>query len=238
MATMAPEVVARPLRPASGRFHEDFPLTRVLSRLARAARQWRVPAMEVVAGRGGDAFGVLVGTLLSLRTRDETTLPACRRLRAIASTPQALAVQGVQAIAKAIYPVAFYRVKARRLKAVARLLLERHGGAVPDDLDALLALPGVGRKTANLTLGLAFGIPAVGVDIHVHRILNRLGALSSRTPDQTERLLRANLPRRWWLRVNAILVPFGQAICTPQSPWCSRCPVAAACRRAGVGRWR
>ncbi len=221
-----------------GDWHGTFPLPRVLGRLQRAARAWQTPSMELVAAQTGDPFAVLVGTVLSLRTRDETTLAAFRRLHALAPTPQALAAAPVPAVAEAIRPVAFYRVKAARLGELARLLLERHEGTVPGTLEALLALPGVGRKTANLTLGLGFGKPAVCVDVHVHRILNRLGALGSATPDDTEALLRAHLPRRWWSRVNAVLVPFGQHLCTPQSPWCSRCPVQAACLRVGVGRAR
>jgi len=194
--------------------------------------------MEMVAAQSGDPFAVLVGTVLSLRTRDAVTLPALRRLQALAPGPQALASLEEPAIAAAIHPVAFSRVKAASLRRLAELLLERHGGRVPDDLEALLDLPGVGRKTANLVLGLGFGRPAVCVDTHVHRILNRLGALRSRDPAQTEALLREHLPRRGWLRINALLVPFGQALCTPRSPWCSRCPVAAECGQVGVSQRR
>jgi endonuclease-3 len=194
--------------------------------------------MERVAAQTGDPFAVLVGTVLSLRTRDETTLAAFQRLHRLAAHPAALAALPEAVIARTIHPVAFFRVKAGQLRAQARLLLERHGGQVPAELEALLALPGVGRKTANLVLGLGFGQPAVCVDTHVHRILNRLGALRSRQPDETEALLRAHLPRRWWLRVNALLVPFGQARCTPLSPRCTGCPAAQACGRLGVGRHR
>jgi len=210
----------------------------VLGRLARFVRGLHTPALELVAAQQGDAFSVLVGTVLSLRTRDETTLPAFRRLHAIAPTPAALAAADETDVAAAIRPVAFHRTKARQLRELAALLLRDHGGTVPADPDALLALPGVGRKTANLTLALGHGRPAVCVDVHVHRICNRLGALRTRTPEQTEQALCAALPRRWWARVNPTLVPFGQALCTPTSPHCSRCPVADACARVDVGRSR
>jgi endonuclease-3 len=215
-----------------------FPLPKLLDRLERAAPGWRASAMAMVAAKRGDPFRVLVGTLLSLRTRDETTLPALERLMALARDPARLAALPAARIARAIYPVSFYRVKGRRLRELARELLARHGGRVPADMEALLALSGVGRKTANLVLGLGFGVPAICVDTHVHRILNRLGALETRDADDTEHWLRRHLPRNHWLRVNRLLVPFGQVVCTPLSPRCSACPVADACDRVGVMRHR
>ena len=240
MADPPTDPQAQPPPPAANTtgWQADFPLPRVLGRLQRAAQAWQTPALELVAAQSGDSYAVLVGTVLSLRTRDATTLAALGRLRAVAPSVPVLAGLDPAVIAEAIRPVAFYRVKAGQLQRMAALIQTRHGGQVPADLEALLALPGVGRKTANLVLGLGFGVPAVCVDTHVHRILNRLGALKSRDPEQTEHLLRQHLHRRWWLRVNAVLVPFGQTLCTPQSPWCSRCPVQAACHRVGVGRSR
>lgn len=222
----------------AGRFDTAYPLARVFSRLRRAAKSWQAPALELVAEHGGRPYHVLVGTLLSLRTRDGTTLPACRRLLELAPDAPNLAGLPERAIAEAIYPVAFYRVKAGRLRQVAAALCAQHGGQVPADLEALLELPGVGRKTANLTLSLGFGKPAICVDVHVHRILNRLGALVSPSPDATELLLRAHLPRRDWSSVNSLLVPFGQILCTPTSPHCSICPVGAHCKQVGVTRRR
>lgn len=227
-------------RPSQGasRFDAAYPLTKVFSRLRRAAKNWQAPALELVAEHGGQPFHVLVGTLLSLRTRDGTTLPACRRLLALAPDAPTLAGLPERAIAKAIYPVAFYRVKAGRLRQMAALLCAHHEGKVPADMEALLELPGVGPKTANLTLSLGFGKPAICVDVHVHRILNRLGALVSPNPHATELLLRANLPRRNWSSVNSLLVPFGQTLCTPTSPHCSTCPVGEHCQQLGVARRR
>jgi endonuclease-3 len=209
-----------------------------LNRLARAGADWPAPALEVVARSAGDPYAVLVGTVLSLRTRDAVTLPATRRLLALTPDAASLAAADEAAIAEAIRPVAFHRVKAGQLRGIGAMLLAEWNGAVPRTLVELLRLPGVGRKTANLTLGLGHGLPAVCVDVHVHRIANRLGWLTSRTPDETEALLCEKIPRRHWLRINALLVPFGQVLCRPQSPHCSRCPLARHCPRHGVARSR
>jgi endonuclease-3 len=191
--------------------------------------------VEVVAR---DPFAVLVATILSLRTKDETTEPAARRLLAAAPGPAALRSLPAVRIERLIFPVGFYRRKAVQLREIARRLEADHGGAVPADMEALLALPGVGRKTANLVLAAGFGKPAICVDVHVHRIANRWGFVATRTPEETERALRARLPRRWWMTVNRLLVLFGRSVCRPVSPRCSTCPVASRCERRGVGRHR
>jgi endonuclease-3 len=210
-------------------------LDRVLATLARHHPTWDTTALAAVAESSGrDPFRVLVGCLLSLRTRDETTGPAAARLFALADTPRALAVLPVRRIERAIFPVGFYHTKARTLRTVCRDLLTRFDGQVPADLDTLLTLPGVGRKTANLVITFAFGLPGICVDTHVHRITNRLGFVVTRTPDDTELALRATLPRRHWIGLNDLLVAFGQNVCQPLSPHCSRCPVRRACRRVGV----
>jgi endonuclease III len=138
------------------------------------------------------------------------------------------------AIAETIYPVGFYRQKARQIREICRILLDRFGGEVPRDLDTLLELPGVGRKTANLVVSLGYGLPGICVDTHVHRITNRWGYVATRTPEETETALRARLPRAYWIEINGLLVQFGQGICRPISPWCSTCRVARSCRRVGV----
>jgi endonuclease-3 len=212
---------------------------RVVARLDAASAAWPATAITALtATTGRDPFRILVACLLSLRTRDETTAPAAARLFALAATPAGLLRLPAGRIARAIYPVGFYRTKARVLRAVARLLVERHAGRVPADLDALLALPGVGRKTANLVVTVAYARPGICVDTHVHRIVNRLGFVRTRTPDETERALRTKLPRRHWIGLNDVLVAFGQTLCQPVSPRCSACPVAAACHRVGVVRSR
>ncbi len=141
-------------------------------------------------------------------------------------------------IEKLIYPAGFYHTKARNLRKVAALLQERHEGAVPSEMEDLLALPGVGRKTANLVRNLGFGLPGICVDTHVHRISNRFGWVSTRGPEETERALMVVLPRRYWIIINELLVRYGQSVCTPLSPRCSMCPVSAWCARVGVGRTR
>ncbi|HEX4822804.1 MAG TPA: endonuclease III [Candidatus Polarisedimenticolaceae bacterium] len=188
-----------------------------------------------VEKNGPDPFRILVSCVISLRTKDEVTYPATERLFAKASTPAAMAGLAEAAIARLIYPAGFYRVKARQIRAIARILEERYGGRVPDTIEELLGLPGVGRKTANLTVTLGFGKPGICVDTHVHRISNRLGWVATRTPDETERALRLVLPRRFWIPINETLVRHGQAVCKPVSPLCSGCAVSPRCARVGVG---
>ena len=137
-------------------------------------------------------------------------------------------------IEKLIYPVGFYRTKARVILGICRDLLDRFGGRVPDEIDDLLTLKGVGRKTANLVVTMGYGKPGICVDTHVHRISNRLGYVRTRTPEETEMALRATLPKRYWIGYNDLLVAFGQNVCAPISPRCSTCPVRALCRRVGV----
>jgi endonuclease III len=181
---------------------------------------------------------VLVACLLSLRTQDTTTGPAAERLFALADTPQAMVALTAREIERAIYPVGFYRTKACVILRLCRDLLDRFHGRVPDEIDALLTLHGVGRKTANLVVTMGFDKPGICVDTHVHRISNRLGYVRTRTPDETETALRARLPRRYWIGYNDLLVTFGQNICAPVSPKCSACPVRALCPRIGVRRAR
>jgi endonuclease III len=177
---------------------------------------------------------VLIACILSLRTQDTTTGPAAARLFAVADTPPAMLALPASRIARLIYPVGFYRTKARVIVGICRDLLERFDGRVPDTIDELLTLNGVGRKTANLVVTMGFGKPGICVDTHVHRISNRLGYVRTRTPEETETALRAKLPRRFWIGYNDLLVAFGQNVCTPISPRCSTCPVRPLCRRVGV----
>lgn len=215
----------------------DEAIHRVVKRLRREVRRWAAPSVSEIA-QDEDPFLVLISTILSLRTKDSVTYPASERLFAAARTPAAIAALPPSRIERLIYPVCFYRVKARTLKRVCRLLLERHGGRVPDELDALLELPGVGRKTANLVVTLGYGKPGICVDTHVHRISNRLGYVRTKSPDETEQELRRKLPRKYWLELNDLLVPYGQNLCRPVSPWCSRCPLTDDCARVGVTRSR
>ncbi len=172
----------------------------------------------MVADDTGDPFRVLIACILSLRTQDTTTGPAAQRLFALADTPKDLLTLSPRVIERAIYPVGFYRTKARVVLGIARDLLEHFAGRVPDDIDALLTLNGVGRKTANLVVTMGYNKPGICVDTHVHRISNRLGYVRTRSPEETEMALRAKLPRRFWIDYNDLLVGFGQNLCTPISP--------------------
>lgn len=196
------------------------------------------PAVSRVARRSRDPFRVLVATVLSARTRDENTARAADALFELASTPAQLATIPISVIEQAIRPANFYKTKALRLHEIAVQILDRFGGKVPDAMEELLCLPGVGRKTANLVLSEGFGLDGICVDTHVHRILNRLGAVQTRHPHETEAELRRVLPKRHWRVLNPLLVTFGQAVCRPLSPICSQCPLAHRCKRFGVARHR
>jgi endonuclease III len=210
----------------------------VVAALTQACADFTEPVVTAMARRKPDPFATLITTLLSLRTRDEQTLAASQRLYALADTPEGLLELPVQVIERAIYPVGFYRVKAGRIHAVCRALIDRHAGVVPADLDLLLALPGVGRKTANLVLTRGFLLPGICVDTHVHRISNRLGYVKTAHPDATEMTLRRILPPEHWIVFNDLLVAYGQNICTPISPRCSLCVITEHCKRVGVRQTR
>ena len=209
---------------------------RILRRLRTAVGGMGLPAVEKVAGdSGADPFLVLISTLLSARTQDATTEAASDRLFAAADNPASMARLPVRRIERLIYPVSFYRNKARHVKATAAILLDRFGGAVPATMTELVSLPGVGRKTANLVLILAHRSPDhICVDTHVHRISNRLGWVRTRTPEQTELALYRVVPKRWWPDVNLFLVTWGQNVCRPIGPRCAACAISDLCPRAGV----
>jgi endonuclease-3 len=211
---------------------------RLLRILRREAPSWNAPVLTLMAAEKRDPFLTLIGCILSLRTKDETTAIAAPRLFAQANTPAAMLQLTEDEIARLIYPVGFYRTKAHVIHGICRDLLDKFAGQVPARLDDLLTLKGVGRKTANLVVTEAFGRPGICVDTHVHRISNRWELVKTRTPDETEHALRAVLPRRYWLEYNSLLVAFGQTLCQPVSPWCSRCPVAEWCPRRGVVKSR
>jgi len=192
------------------------------------------PIIEFIQAQTGSPFKVLVATILSARTRDETTTRVVRKLFATVRSPADLRRCTVAQIETLIFPVGFYRTKARHLKALGELLQRDFADRVPDTIDALCSLPGVGRKTANLVVTVAFDKHGICVDIHVHRISNRLGLLSTGTPLETEMELRRILPKRYWKSWNRQLVSFGQTLCTPRHPQCNRCPISAVCDRIGV----
>jgi endonuclease-3 len=206
--------------------------------LARAIDGLELPAVEKISeSQEEDPFQVLIGTLLSARTQDATTLAASTRLFRVARTPRTMARLTVKQIERLIYPVSFYRHKARHVKATCRMLVERLGGRVPSTMEELLLLPGVGRKTANLVLILAFNSRQnICVDTHVHRISNRLGWVRTGTPDETEQALYEAAESRWWPHINLYLVTWGQNVCRPLYPRCGECVLRTMCPRVGVTR--
>jgi endonuclease-3 len=210
----------------------------VLHILRKEVPKWHAPVLTLMAAERRDPFLTLIGCILSLRTRDQATAIAAPRLFARADTPSKMLNLAAAEIAKLIYPVGFYRSKAQVILRICRDLLTRFDGKVPNRIDDLLTLKGVGRKTANLVVTEAFGKPGICVDTHVHRISNRWGLIKTATPEKSEAALRQVLPRPYWIEYNSILVAFGQTICQPVSPWCSRCPVSRFCPRISVVRSR
>ncbi|MDD4352417.1 MAG: endonuclease III [Candidatus Gracilibacteria bacterium] len=212
-------------------------INKVLCKLEEYLKDKHPPVIDLLASKGADPFKILVATLLSARTKDQVTTAVVRRLFAKIKNPKELAKLPVKQIEKLIYPVGFYRTKARHLRELAIMLCRGArfcAPTVPDTLNDLVKLPGVGRKTANLVLGLAFGKPAICVDTHVHRITNRLGYVRTKSPAETEQILKSKLPKRWWIRINFLLVSHGQMTCTPISPKCSTCPIAQECPKINV----
>ncbi len=206
--------------------------------LRKEIRQWQEPILGVVAKQSRDPFRVLIACVLSLRTKDKTTADASRRLFALAHQPRTMLKLPLRRIERAIYPVGFYRNKARQIKDICRRLLEAYGGRVPDSIDELLTFNGVGRKTANLTVTVGYNKPGICVDIHVHRISNRWGYVKTKTPEETEEALRKKLPTQYWITYNDLLVPYGQNLCLPVSPWCSKCKLEKYCDQVGVVKSR
>ncbi len=206
--------------------------------LKQEIKRWEVPIVGVVAEESKDPFRVLISCILSLRTQDKTTAQASRRLFELATTPEQMLKLSTHQIEKAIYPVGFYRTKARNIRSISQTLISRYHSKVPDEIDELLKLKGVGRKTANLVVTLGYHKPGICVDTHVHRISNRLGYIKTKTPEQTEKALREKLPRKYWMIWNDLLVTYGQNLCRPISPLCSQCRLAPYCSRVGVTKSR
>lgn len=216
---------------------KDQEIDEVVRILRRTVSPWQDPAVTQVA-RKSDPYLTLISCILSLRTQDETTHQASIRLFRLASRPEDMTALSPEEIQRAIYPVGFYRQKAMTILGISNTLIDQYGGRVPSELDELLKLKGVGRKTANLVITLGYGKPGICVDTHVHRVTNRWGYVATKTPEQTEFALRKKLPQRYWIPINDMIVSFGQRICRPISPKCSACPLAAYCDRVGVSQSR
>ena len=213
-------------------------ISEVLRRIGHAMRGMNELAVEKVSKESReDPFRVLVATMLSAQTKDAVTDAASRRLFRVARTPRTMALLSTRTIERLIYPVSFYRTKARHVREACRQILDRYRSVVPHSMEELLTLPGVGRKTANLVLILSHASKDnICVDTHVHRIANRLGWVRTRTPDETEQALYRVVPRRLWPEVNLRLVTWGQNVCKPVYPRCRACAVSSLCPRIGVTR--
>ncbi|MDY6853367.1 MAG: endonuclease III [Thermodesulfobacteriota bacterium] len=207
---------------------------KIIKILKKEFVKWRDPAVTMIADMSTDPFRVLISCMLSTRTQDGTTLKVSKRLFLIADTPEKMIKLKVDELEQIIYPVGFYRNKARHILSACKELIEKYGSQVPDEIETLLKLPGVGRKTANLVVTKGYGKPGICVDTHVHRIFNRLGYIATRNPVQTELRLREKLPGDFWIEVNDLLVSMGQNICRPISPKCSDCSVESFCDKIGV----
>jgi len=206
----------------------------VLATLREEYKGWQTPAVTIVAQCNGSPFKVLISCIISLRTKDEVTALASARIFARAQTAEEMTGLPADEISQLIYPAGCYRTKAEQIALLSRRLVEEYHGVVPDDIDELLKFNGIGRKTANLVVTLGFGKPGICVDTHVHRICNRLGYISTKKPDETEKVLRLQLPPEYWIEINDLLVAFGQNHCHPVSPRCSNCRVSGMCDRVGV----
>ncbi len=216
----------------------DQQIHEVMTLLRQECRRWPSPSVSVVAEQHRSPFTVLISCIISLRTRDAVTAEASKRLFCRADTPEIMGRLTEEEIAALIYPAGFYRVKSQQIRAICHRLTEDFDGIVPDTIDQLMSFKGVGRKTANLVVTLGYGKPGICVDIHVHRITNRWGYVTTTTPDKTELALRQKLPPQYWLKINDLLVSYGQHRCFPATPACSCCPIARFCKRVGVLRSR
>jgi endonuclease III len=212
----------------------EIDIGRFLDLLEQEVMRYRVPVVDLIGVQSRDAYRVLIATILSSRTKDEVTAEASSRLFDCAPDIDSLARLDSDRISELIYPVGFYKTKAVHLRKAARLLKEQWGGMVPDSIEELVKLPGVGRKTANLVLTVAFDKPAICVDTHVHRIMNIWGYVTTSTPLETEQVLRDKLPQPYWKKVNRLLVAFGQGKCKPVAPHCDACLLQHECPKIGV----
>lgn len=211
---------------------------KLIRAIAKSGAAGPLPSVSKIARKKRDPFRVLISTIISLRTKDDVTEAASKRLFELADTPDGVAGLDLRRIQRAIYPAGFYKTKAKTIREIARRLVAEYGGRVPDTVDGLLRFRGVGRKTATLVVSLGYNKPAICVDTHVHRISHRLGLVETRNPTETEFALMEVIPKRFWIGYNELLVRFGQNVCKPVSPHCSTCPVRRDCPRIGVTRSR
>jgi endonuclease-3 len=217
---------------------KDRDIHRIIGALRKEIGKWNMPIVTLTAQSSRDPFKVLISTILSLRTQDSTTAKASNRLFRLADNPVDMLKLSANEIEQAIYPVGFHKTKAKTILLISRELIEKYGSKVPDDINELLQLKGVGRKTANLVVTLGYGKPGICVDTHVHRISNRWGYIRTKTPFETEMALRDKLPQEYWVEYNSLLVALGQHLCRPISPKCSECVIEKYCDKIGVEKSR
>lgn len=216
----------------------ELNITKIITTLENFVEHFEEPAVSKVARNKRDPYRILISTILSLRTKDKTTLEASERLFSKADTPYKMLRLTQKEIESLIYPVGFYRRKSGEILEISKRLIEKYKGKVPDSINELLKLNGVGRKTANLVINEGFNKPGICVDTHVHRVSNRLGLVKTKMPEQSETELMKIVPKKYWIKYNSILVPFGQNVCRPISPLCSECPVEKQCSKVNVKRHR
>ena len=210
----------------------------IISPLKKSVKKEKDPSVSIIAKETRSPFRVLVSTVISARTKDEVTGRASANLFRLAGNPVDMARLSTKKIETSIYPAGFYKTKAVAIRNLSAMIISDFGGKVPDNIDDLVKLPGVGRKTANLVVTLGFGKPGICVDTHVHKVCNRLGVIKTKNPEETEYALRKVLDKRHWIEINDLLVMYGKKICASVSPWCSRCPIIEKCDRIGVVKSR
>jgi len=217
----------------------NFDIDKLFLLLESEYKRFETPSVTKIANLiKSNPFAVLISTLISLRTKDEVTLKASERLFSRADNPFDMLKLSTDEVERLIYPAGFYRKKSLLILDISKYLVENYQGRVPNSLDELLKIKGVGRKTANLVLVEGFGVPAVCVDTHVHRIMNRMGLVNTKNPDETEMVLRDKLPVKYWIKWNEYLVAYGQNVCKPISPLCSTCKLSDFCAKINIKRWR
>ena len=210
----------------------------IISFIRDAVKEFKEPVVTEITKQTRDPYRILMSTIISLRTKDTVTREASKRLYELADTPEKMLELSPEIIEKAIYPAGFYKNKAKTIINISKILIEKYNGIVPDDIDELLTMKGVGRKTANLVVTMGYGKEGICVDTHVHRISNRLGYVSTKNPTETEFALREKLPKQFWIEYNDLLVTYGQNVCVPISPHCSRCSIHNYCKRVSVTQYR
>lgn len=217
---------------------DEFEIEKIINILENEKKNWKCPVVTLIALNSKDPFKVLISTIISLRTKDEVTIESSKRLFNVLKSPNDIFNLTQSQIEELIYPCGFYKRKAFQIKEICEIIVNKYEGIVPDKIDELLEFNGIGRKTANLVLAQGYGAPAICVDVHVHRISNRLGFIKTKNPQETEYSLMKKLDKKYWIDYNTLMVAFGQSVCKPVSPYCSKCLVLKYCKKVDVKKSR